>query len=494
MASDKTPPTSPRSTAHLLVCTHGLYGNSSHMERLVNQFSDTFPDLLILNASSYPLGMTFDGVDVCAEKLLDEVKRFIQAKKTESGVKITKISFLGYSLGGLIVRYAAGRLYSDGFFAHVKPMNLVTMATPHLGVSGRYRPQVILARTLLFRSGKQCSITDRETEYGNLPLLWAMADPRLPFHAALLRFEKVIIVANVVGDRTVPYLTASIQLKSPYVDTRSGSPHMVVDQNNKAVVVPRDNSHPPVVPLTGSQRFQQTLLRTIKQLLVTVLLIVLILPLVLLIWLFFIGPAAAYENHRAHKRTRAGYAFLQDGRAPLPAGVRADPDLADAQEKRSPDLDENADLLRPLTTVRTKEDADNPNADLVLSPPALANEPDQGNVTSVEINHQRAADQVKGADGEDEDDHLYRRLAAFQQKLIKAIRSSPDERDALASSADVSTYQRWMCDALQQADLTRIDVWLGEFTHTHAAVVGRTKRLEAKGKDAIRAVTEKFIV
>lgn len=47
--------------------------------------------------------------------------------------KVTCVSLIGYSLGGLMARYAAGRLLADGYFDRVRPRNLVTVATPHLG-------------------------------------------------------------------------------------------------------------------------------------------------------------------------------------------------------------------------------------------------------------------------------------------------------------------------------------------------------------------------
>lgn len=57
-----------------------------------------------------------------------------------------KISFVSHSLGGLVARYAIGRLYKcettsdpsgiNGKIAGLEPMNFVTVATPHLGSRG----------------------------------------------------------------------------------------------------------------------------------------------------------------------------------------------------------------------------------------------------------------------------------------------------------------------------------------------------------------------
>jgi triacylglycerol esterase/lipase EstA (alpha/beta hydrolase family) len=64
---------------------------------------------------------------------------------------VQKISFVAHSLGGLVARYAIGRLYeppshlnssinenSDGkgLIAGLMPMNFITLASPHLGSRG----------------------------------------------------------------------------------------------------------------------------------------------------------------------------------------------------------------------------------------------------------------------------------------------------------------------------------------------------------------------
>lgn len=55
--------------------------------------------------------------------------------------KVAQFSFLGYSLGGLIGRFAIAMLDLEGFFTSkeeggrgVEPVYFVTMATPHLGI------------------------------------------------------------------------------------------------------------------------------------------------------------------------------------------------------------------------------------------------------------------------------------------------------------------------------------------------------------------------
>lgn len=58
----------------------------------------------------------------------------LSSSSTSKTKKVTQFSFLGYSLGGLIGRFAMGILELEGFFDKVEPMYFVTMATPHLGI------------------------------------------------------------------------------------------------------------------------------------------------------------------------------------------------------------------------------------------------------------------------------------------------------------------------------------------------------------------------
>ena len=123
---------------HLLVAQHGLWGNPSHLNRLVSHLWSSLdgPDIdvqiVILNSDCNAGSHTYDGVDACGARLADLVLQRVQQERLE-GRAVVRISFLGYSLGGLICRYAVGKLYRFGLFTHVKPINFITVATPHLG-------------------------------------------------------------------------------------------------------------------------------------------------------------------------------------------------------------------------------------------------------------------------------------------------------------------------------------------------------------------------
>lgn len=80
---------------------------------------------------------TFEGIDVCGERLAQEV-RTVAARHPS----LRRVSILAHSMGGLISRYAAGRLFDpgSGTVAGLRPCHFVAMATPHLGCDSQYTP------------------------------------------------------------------------------------------------------------------------------------------------------------------------------------------------------------------------------------------------------------------------------------------------------------------------------------------------------------------
>jgi dienelactone hydrolase len=63
------------------------------------------------------------------ERVTREIEETLEELAT-SGQKITKLSVIGYSLGGLVARYAIGLLYHNGWFEKLEP---VVCATRNIG-------------------------------------------------------------------------------------------------------------------------------------------------------------------------------------------------------------------------------------------------------------------------------------------------------------------------------------------------------------------------
>ncbi|TYI68662.1 hypothetical protein E1A91_D08G104700v1 [Gossypium mustelinum] len=180
-----------------------------------------------------------------AQEVLDVVKR---------RPEVRKISFVAHSLGGLVARYAIGRLYenstklgqsgpfvstltgehtyssmqdleqhSEDRIAGLEPMNFITFATPHLGSRGHKQLPLLCglpflekrasetAHFVVGRSGKHLFLTDNDE--GKPPLLLRMVDDGddLKFISALHAFKRRVAYANANYDHMVGWRTSSIR-------------------------------------------------------------------------------------------------------------------------------------------------------------------------------------------------------------------------------------------------------------------------------------------
>lgn len=154
----------------------------------------------------------------------------------ENAYRITSISFIGHSLGGLIQTYAIAYIqkHSPQFFELIKPINFIALATPFLGLSnenplyvrfaldlglvGRTGQDLGLSWTMpKMRSGWEALIGGRgqqsSREHGNSdpgakPLLRIL--PSGPARDVLLKFQHRTIYSNVVNDGIVPLRTSCL--------------------------------------------------------------------------------------------------------------------------------------------------------------------------------------------------------------------------------------------------------------------------------------------
>jgi hypothetical protein len=142
------------------------------------------------------------------------------ASLTEEHARVTRISFIGYSAGGLFSRYCVGLMQLNGFFDRITPVSFVTLACPHLGVR-RGSPSAFsrvfnsVAGWAVYRSGAQLTLADRHGPAAEC-LLLAMSRPSSVFVSGLQRFPRLVLFANAVADRTVPYHTASLRRRNVY--------------------------------------------------------------------------------------------------------------------------------------------------------------------------------------------------------------------------------------------------------------------------------------
>jgi hypothetical protein len=151
--------------------------------------------------------------------------------------KITSISFISHSLGGLIQTYAIAYIqkHSPEFFDNIRPINFVAMASPFLGLSNENPIYVKFALDfgLVGRTGQDLGLTwrtptmvrsgwasmigglgtdaakaQKQPDPGSKPLLRIL--PSGPAHQVLKKFRNRTVYSNVVNDGIVPLRTSCL--------------------------------------------------------------------------------------------------------------------------------------------------------------------------------------------------------------------------------------------------------------------------------------------
>lgn len=226
--------------------------------------------LIILAVKRNAGSFTYDGIELGAERVAKEIEETLD-ELARDGYHIKKLSMMGYSLGGLVARYALGLLHSRGWFEKIRPVNFTTFASPHLGVRTPLRGyanhiwNVLGARTLCM-SGRQLFMIDRFRDTGR-PLLSVLADPDSIFIHALKKFENRSLYANIVNDRSAVFYTTGISRTDPFTQMDKidlnfvqGYETVVLDPDNPVTL--RKDRHLPTFYKRlagGSQSFAKTL-------------------------------------------------------------------------------------------------------------------------------------------------------------------------------------------------------------------------------------------
>ncbi|KAK6341578.1 hypothetical protein TWF696_008649 [Orbilia brochopaga] len=154
-----------------------------------------------------------------------------------TGYKVTSISFIGHSLGGLVQTYAIAYIHAHdpNFFKEIQPVNFVALATPFLGLSNENPIYVKFALDFGFvgRTGQDLGLTWRAPNVagsamsgfslmpssasvrseesqnpGSKPLLRIL--PMGPAKEVLRMFRNRTVYANVVNDGIVPLRTSCL--------------------------------------------------------------------------------------------------------------------------------------------------------------------------------------------------------------------------------------------------------------------------------------------
>ncbi|KAI1380788.1 DUF676-domain-containing protein [Hypoxylon crocopeplum] len=245
---------------HLCVLVHGLWGNPNHMISIAKALRQKYSEdkLYILVAKRNSGSFTYDGIERGGERVCLEIEDELETIRNRGG-NIKKLSIVGYSLGGLVARYAVGLLEMRGVLRQVEPVNFTTFASPHLGVRTPLRGwhnhiwNVLGARTLSM-SGRQLFTIDDYRGTGR-PLLAVLADPESVFMSGLGRFKRRTLYANVVNDRSAVYYTTGISKTDPFTDTSRIKPNYL--KGYEDVILDPLNPVSPLSPKSGNRTISE---------------------------------------------------------------------------------------------------------------------------------------------------------------------------------------------------------------------------------------------
>ncbi|CAI7601602.1 hypothetical protein N7533_007371 [Penicillium manginii] len=234
---------------HLCVLVHGLWGNPSHLDQVANALGERHGEKLhILCAKENSGNFTYDGIELGGERLAHEIEDTLDTLEKE-GQKIRRISVVGYSLGGLVARYAIGLLEAQGWLDKVEPVNFTTFASPHVGVRAPLKGwwgkfwNVMGARTVSM-SGQQLFMVDSFRDTGR-PLLSVLADPESIFIKGLKKFQNRSTYGNILNDRTTAFYTTTLSKVDPFQDLDNININYV-DGYEQVIIDPNDYLLPSV--------------------------------------------------------------------------------------------------------------------------------------------------------------------------------------------------------------------------------------------------------
>ncbi|KAA8646356.1 lipase ROG1 family protein [Aspergillus tanneri] len=235
------------------------------------------------------------------------------------GSPFTKLSIVGYSLGGLVARYAIGLLYSRGWFDKLEPVNFTTFASPHVVVrmpwDGLYSYLWnSLGPRSISMSGKQLFLVGSFLDSGK-PLLSILADPDSVFVRALARFKHRCVYANIVNDRSTVFYTTAISIIDPFQQDLEYTPINYVDGYERVVI----DSNVYTLRLSKAQKqlpFISQIWQQIEQVAINLPVSLFVVVLITVVLPFFLVNSAiqtlrSRQRIRLHEEGKSGAPFAQ---------------------------------------------------------------------------------------------------------------------------------------------------------------------------------------
>ena len=113
---------------HLFVLVHGYQATSIDMQEIKNHIAMIVPNSTFLWSESNEGKGTEGWIEEMGENLAEEVNQFFEDEE-DVGDEVTKITFIGHSMGGIIIRWALPHLLKYRKMMH----GFCSLSSPHLG-------------------------------------------------------------------------------------------------------------------------------------------------------------------------------------------------------------------------------------------------------------------------------------------------------------------------------------------------------------------------
>ncbi|KAL0253067.1 hypothetical protein SLS55_010517 [Diplodia seriata] len=419
-----------------------LWGNPNHLTYLKSSLREAFSEdkLHILVAARNAGSQTYDGIELGGERITQEIEEEME-RLARDGQPVRKISIIGYSLGGLISRYAIGLMYHKGWFDKIEP-NFTTFATPHLGVRtpliGVWNQMWnVLGARMLSASGRQLFTIDSFRNTGR-PLLANLADPESVFIKGLAKFKYRSLYCNVVNDRSVVYYSAGISRTDPFTDPEAvkinylkGYEDVILDPDNP--VAPKQEQDD-VLP-TFYKRLAGKSYSMLRRLPLMLFLVVFI-PIALVLFTF----NSAIQSVRSSRRIR----LHAEGKSGINTGAYSIPLLVDEVRREAEEMFEGMNHNQEYLPSGSEELA-TPAMSKSTVPKAVRTKSDSGEKLVLE----------QSDEAEDEAPH------------------HPENRKLEFPTLALTSAQFAMIQALDDVGFRKYPVYIHKERHSHAAIIVR---------------------
>ncbi|CAF1649585.1 unnamed protein product, partial [Adineta ricciae] len=209
---------------HLIVCVHGLDGNSADLRLIKTYLELCLPSChldFLMSSSNH--SSTFDDIDIMVKQLIEEIDTHIERHDLQP----RRISFVGHSLGNLIVRATV----SHENFQRYRPLlyTYLSLSGPHLGTLFNTSGLVNAGMWIMQKWKNSCSLSQMSFKDATDPkqtyLYKLSKKPCLEF------FKNILLIASP-QDRYVPFHSARIEVcKAALKDTVYGSIYVEMISN-----------------------------------------------------------------------------------------------------------------------------------------------------------------------------------------------------------------------------------------------------------------------